>query len=36
LEASVGGFWAVTALIVAGCVGIFLAILAYTKKKRIL
>ena len=36
LEASVLGFWGVTGLIVLGCVSIFMAIMVYTRRKRIL
>lgn len=36
MEQSVGGFWGVTALIVCGCTFLFLAILRYTRRKRIL
>ncbi|KAG1674277.1 hypothetical protein FOA52_013466 [Chlamydomonas sp. UWO 241] len=36
LEASVVGFWGVSAAIVLGCIGIVLAVLAYTRMKRIL
>lgn len=36
LEMSVGGFWGVTISIVVGCFYIFLMIMRYTQKKRIL
>jgi magnesium transporter len=36
LEMSVMGFWGVTGSIVVGCFYIFLAIMRYTQKKRIL
>jgi magnesium transporter len=36
LEASVLGFWGVSGAIVFGCLGIFLAVLAYMRMKRIL
>lgn len=36
LEMSVFGFWGVTISIVVGCFYIFLAIMRYTQKKRIL
>lgn len=36
LEHSVFGFWGATALIVLGCCSIFVAIMAYTRNKRIL
>lgn len=36
LEMSVLGFWGVTISIVIGCVYVFLAIMKYTQKKRIL
>jgi magnesium transporter len=36
LEMSVAGFWGVTGSIVIGCFYIFLAIMRYTQKKRIL
>jgi hypothetical protein len=36
LEMSVAGFWGVTMSIVIGCFYIFVAIMRYTQKKRIL
>lgn len=36
LETSVGGFWGVAAIIILGSFSIFMAIMAYTRKKRIL
>jgi magnesium transporter len=36
LEMSVAGFWGVTMSIVIGCFYIFVAIMKYTQKKRIL
>ena len=36
LEMSVGSFWTITGLIVLGCVGVFIAIMRHTQKKRIL
>lgn len=36
LELSIAGFWGVTGAIVVGCFYIFLAIMRYTQRKRIL